>query len=112
MIGGHLSIHSNQNLHMSANDELALISQNNLLLSTKQSLGLRSDENLTINIKDLFATSKQDMSYNASNSITLCVGDSSSIEIHKDSIILKIKDNEFILDESGLHINTKMEIKK
>ncbi len=47
----HLSVHSNQNLHASANDELALISQ-------KQSLGLRSDENFTINTKDLFATSK------------------------------------------------------
>ena len=52
------------------------------------------------------------MSYNASNSIMLCVGDSSNIELHRNSIRLKIKYNELILDESRLHINTKNGNKK
>ena len=111
VVNKHLSIHSNENFHLSANDELALSSQKNLHLLTKESLALRSDENLTLNVKDLYAKAKQQINYYADTSIKLCVAETSSISLEEDRIVLKVKDSELILDENGFSINGLVNIK-
>ena len=111
IIEGHLSAHSNENLHLSANDELALSSQNNLHLLTKNSLAIKSDENLTINVGDLYAKSKKEFNIYTNDCINLFAGDS-SIRLNKDKIVLKVKESEWVLDESGLSVNKPVKIRK
>lgn len=111
VVSKHLSIHSDENFHLSANDELALSSKKNLHLLTKESLALRSDENLTLNVKDLYAKAKQQINYYADTSIKLCIAETSSISLEENRIVLKVKDSEFILDENGFSINGLVNIK-
>ena len=111
VVSKHLSIHSDENFHLSANDELALSSQKNLHLLTKESLALRSDENLTLNVKDLYAKAKQQINYYADTSIKLCIAETSSISLEENRIVFKVKDSELILDENGFSINGLVNVK-
>ena len=111
MVEKHFSMHSSENLHLSANDEVAITSQNDLLLSTKQSFALRSDENLTIHAKDIYTKARQELRYLSDEAICLSLSSKVGIELREDKIILRVKENELILDENGLSLNTQVNIK-